>query len=201
MGDSSPTGSSKGSQELFWLSLGPLESRWKEAVATVSRPTLKAFPTKPEERAANIYWPALPVSSHKGTNESPIQPGQKPIKTPSPTVTQASCKVNQKTPEDYKIYRVGRYGTYFQGNVILPISEVANVLESLSVSLVVFDIKNRRFVGLKKDSSEELLRTAGIQGQYFCRRSFAMWDLLLPTKEQTTKLAETYISKRFNRNT
>ena len=86
---------------------------------------------------------------------------------------------------------------YFLGNVILPIPEVANVLESHIVSLVVFDIKNRRFAKLKKHSFGELLLTADIPGQYFCRRSFATWDVLLPTKEQAAKLAETCISTKF----
>ena len=66
------------------------------------------------------------------------------------------------------------------------------------VSLVVVDIKNRRLAGLKKDTFEELLCTAGIPGQYICRRSFAK-DVLLPTKEQAAKLAETCISTKFSR--
>ena len=96
---------------------------------------------------------------------------------------------------DYKRDRVGKYAPYFQGNVILPIPEVANILEPQIVSVVI-DIKNRRLAGLKKDTFDELLCTAGIPGQYFCS-SFATWNVLLTTKEQTAKLAETCISTKF----
>ena len=141
------------SQELFELSPGPLESRRKEVDSTASRPTLKVFPIKAEERAANTEWLTFPVSLPKRINEtapsaSPIQPGQRPIETPSPTVTTPSWKVNQKTPEYYERERVCKYAPYFQSNVILPIPEVANVLEPRIFSLVVFNIKNRRFAGL-----------------------------------------------------
>ena len=106
MEELSPMDSSKGSQELFGLSPKPLESRQKEADATASRPTLKAFTTEPEERAANTEWPALPFTSPKGTKETahstiPFQPGQRSTETPSPTVTPASWKANQKTPGGY----------------------------------------------------------------------------------------------------
>ena len=43
------------------------------------------------------------------------------------------------------------------------------------------------------------MRTAGIPAQYFCRHSFATWDVLLPTKEQTAKLAESCVNTKFFR--
>ena len=43
-----------------------------------------------------------------------------------------------------------------------------------------------------------LLRAAGIQAKYFCRRSFATWDVLLPSEELAVKLASnTITSKHF----
>ena len=142
--------------------------------------------------------PSLFAQSNQWNCFRPIQPGQRPIETPSLTITPTSWKVIQKTPEDYERDRVGKYGLYFQGNVILPIPKVANVLKPWIVSLVVVDIKNRRFAGLKKDTFEELLRTPCIPGQYFCR-SFATWDVLLPTKEQAANLIEICISTKFFR--
>ena len=146
MKGSSPVGSPKGSEELFRLSLGLLESRKKEEDATASRSTLKAFPTKREERAVNTEWPALSVSSPKGTNETAlssnqIQLGQKPREISSAAIRPDSWKVYRKTPEDYERNRIGKYAPYFQGNVILLIPEVANVLQPLIALPVVFDIK------------------------------------------------------------
>ena len=53
-------------------------------------------------------------------------------------------------------------------------------------------------VGLSKDTFEELLRKAGIPCQYFCRKSFATWDVLLPSEEQAAKAAANdVITKHF----
>ena len=45
---------------------------------------------------------------------------------------------------------------------------------------------------------EELLRKAGIPCQYFCRKTFATWDVLLPTEEQAAKAAaNNIVTKHF----
>ena len=63
-----------------------------------------------------------------------------------------------------KRYRVDKNTPYFQGNVILPILEVTQVLKRRIVSLVVVDTWTRRLAGLTKDMFEKLLLTAGILG-------------------------------------
>ena len=60
-------------------------------------------------------------------------------------------------------------------------------MEPRILSLVISDLKTKRLVGLKKETFEEVLRKLGIPCQYFCRRSFATWDILLPTEEQAAK--------------
>ena len=53
-------------------------------------------------------------------------------------------------------------------------------------------------MGLNKDIFEELLRKAGIPCQYFCRKSFVTWDVLLPSEEQAAKTAGSdIITKNF----
>ena len=54
-------------------------------------------------------------------------------------------------------------------------------------------------MGLKKETFEELLRKANIPCQYFCRKSFATWDVLLPTEEQAAKLAANNITTKYFR--
>ena len=51
-------------------------------------------------------------------------------------------------------------------------------------------------MGLTKDIFDELQQTAGIPVQYFCRGSFATWDVLLPTKK-AAKLAVSCITTKF----
>ena len=92
---------------------------------------------------------------------------------------------------------MSKYPTYFQSNVILPIPEISEARDPCIISLVVVDIKTRRFAGIKKDNFEVLMRTAGSPGQYFYRRSFAAWDVLLPSKEQAAKLAKSCINTKF----
>ena len=81
----------------------------------------------------------------------------------------------------------------------MPIQEIIERLEPRTLSLVVTDLKTRRLVGLKKEGFEDLLRKAGVPCQYFCRRSFATWEVLLPTKEQAEKTASTTITTKFFR--
>ena len=93
---------------------------------------------------------------------------------------------------------MGRFAKYFKGNEILPIPEIAEKITPRFLSLVVSDLKTKRLVGLNKDSFEELLRKSGIPCQYFCRKSFATWDVLLPTEQQAAKTAEKdIITKHF----
>ena len=147
-------------------------------------------------------WPSLPVPSTQKSNEtastsSPISLGQKPSEnSPSSSTTPASWKIQQKGPKDYGRDRVGKYTEYFQGNVILPIPKISKALEPRILSLVVTDLKIRRLTGLKKDTFEELVLTAGIPCQYFCKRSFATWDVL-PTEEQAAKIAESNTMTKF----
>ena len=157
----------------------------------------EALPKQSEEQGQSgvsligSNWPSLPTDPG-----SPIQPGQ----IPKAVSQQASpWKIKQRAPEEYEKDRVGRYAEYFKGNEILPISEILQRLEPRIVSLVVSDIKTRRLVGLKKESFEDLLRKAGVPCQYFCRRSFATWDVLLPSAEQAEKVASSNIMTKFFR--
>ena len=78
----------------------------------------------------------------------------------------------------------------------MPIPEIAKNVEPRIVSLVVTDLKTKSVTGLKKEAFEGLLRTADIPCQYFCRRSFATWDILLPTVEQAARTATTNITTK-----
>ena len=74
-----------------------------------------------------------------------------------------------KDPEDYVRDRAEKYVQYFQGNRIMSILEVSKALEPRTQFFVIVD---------------------GIPCQYYNRRSYVKWDILLPTKEQATKLNE-----------
>ena len=101
-----------------------------------------------------------------------------------------STQANKET-QDYKKDRAEKYAQYFKGNQILPIPELVEAVQPKTLSLIVTDIKTRKLAGLKKekDKFEELLKVAGIPARYFCRHSFATWDIQLPSQELATKLA------------
>ena len=131
-------------------------------------------------------WSSLPSTSAENTTPaSTIPPAQK---VPSIPVSWSTQK-NKKLPQDYEKDRVEKYAQYFKGNRILPIPELVEAVQPKTLSLIVADIKTRRLAGLKKDKFEEVLKAAGIPARYFCRRSFATWDILLPSQELATKLA------------
>ena len=146
-----------------------------------------------QESLIGANWPSLPVPADSqrtfldATQDTPIQPAQK---SPTP------WKGQQRGPADYERDRVEKYAKYFKGNEILPIPELEKKLTHRILSLVVSDLKTKRLVGLKKETFEELLRKAGIPCQYFCRKSFATWDVLLPTEDQAAKLAANNIMTR-----
>ena len=158
-------------------------------------PENEALPKQSEESHVTSLigskWPSLPSESG-----SPIPPGQK---TNPENPSSSPWKIQQKNPEDYEKDRVGKYAEYLKDNEILPIPELLEKLEPRIVSLVVTDLKTRRLVGLKKEGFEDLLRKAGVPCQYFCRRSFATWDVLLHSSNQAAKVASSNIITKFFR--
>ena len=107
-------------------------------------------------------------------------------------------KISPKTcPKDYKKIRE-EYKKYFEGNRILPIPELVKEVKPKTISFVITDLKTRRLAGIRKETFEDLLKAAGIEAKYYCRRSFATWDVLLPSQDLAAKLAgESINSKHF----
>ena len=119
---------------------------------------------------------------------SSIQPAQKPPATPVSRSSQLQKR--KKSPKDYENDRVTKYAEYFKNN---------ERRLSLRLSFIGTDLRTRRLAGLKKEVFEELLKTAGIPGKYFFRRSFATWDVLLPTEDIAKKLATSNITTKYYR--
>ena len=134
-------------------------------------------PEKPE-------WLSLPGASSE-TTDSTIPPAQKVSSMPVSWSTQTK----KQTPKDYKKDRAEKYAQYFKGNRILPIPELVEAVQPKTLSLIISVIKTKRLAGVKKEKFEEILKAAGIPARYFCRRSFATWDILLLSQELATKLA------------
>ena len=105
----------------------------------------------------------------------------------------------KKTAEDYPKDRVNKYAPYFEKDRILPIPELVDAVEPKTRSFVISNFRTRRLAGLKKETFEELLKTAGVPSRYFCRRSFATWDFLLSSEDLAKKLAGDTITTKFSR--
>ena len=105
----------------------------------------------------------------------------------------------QKTcPKDYKKVRE-KYEKYFERNRILSIPKLVNEVKPKTISFVITDLKTRRLAGIKKETFEDLLKAAGIPAKYYCRRSFATWDVLLPSQDLAAKLAGDSITTKYFR--
>ena len=159
-------------------------------VATPSSPSLTDIfdglspPSKPENK-----WPTLSPAS------STIPPAQKVPSLPaswSDKITQNACNM------DFEKLRE-KYVKYFDGNRIFPIPELVEQVKPKTISFVITDLKTRRLAGIKKETFEELLKGAGIPAKYYCRRSFATWDVLLSSQELVAKLAGESINSKFFR--
>ena len=61
---------------------------------------------------------------------------------------------------------------------------------SRRLPLVISDLQTKRLAGLTRERFEEILKVTGTPCRYFCRRSFATWNKLLPSKEAIQKLAQ-----------
>ena len=101
----------------------------------------------------------------------------------------------KKSPENDARDRA-KYAQYFQGNRILPILELIKKVENKTLSVIITDIKTMRLAAIRKETFEELLRAVGIPAKYFCRRSFATWDVLLPSEELAVNLARNNITSK-----
>ena len=143
-----------------------------------------------EVLSQKLECPALSTSSTPAEKTlsmaSTIQTGQR---TTEQTITPAPWSPKRKTAEDYANDRVGKYAQYFEKGRILPIPELVEAVEPKTLSFVISDLRTRRLAGLKKETFEELLKIAGIPCRYFFRQSFATWDVLLLSEDQTKKQA------------
>ena len=130
--------------------------------------------SKPEEG-----WPSL--SGAAGS----IQPSRSAPPVPSRRPAQIMKEVS---PQNH-VGNGEKYAQCFQGGRVLSISELVQEVQPKVASFVVTDLKTRRLVGLGVETFEELLKAAGIPAKYYCRRSFATCDVLLPSEELSVGLA------------
>ena len=138
-------------------------------------------PSKPENK-----WPTLSPAST-------IPPAQK---VPSLPVSWTKKNSQKTCPKDYKEIRE-KYEKYFEGNRILPIPELVNEGKPKTISFVITDLKTRRLAGIRKETFKDLLKAAGILAKYYCRCSFATWDVLLPPQDLAAKLAGESINSKY----
>ena len=155
-----------------------------DGLSPLSKPNEEKWPSLPSSLPSSSPVSSLPASS--------IPPAQKMPETP------ISWSVQKKSPEDYSKQRA-KYAKFFVGNRILPIPELVEMVQPKIISFIITDLKTRRLAGIKKETFEELLKTAGIPARYFCRRSFATWDVLLPTEDLAKKLVGSNISSKYYR--
>ena len=119
------------------------------------------------------FWPSL--SSQPQNHLQRQSPGHR--------------KFKKKTLSDYKKDKIEKYVKYFKENKILPIPELVEVVDPKTLYQESRRIKKKKF--------EELLKTASISGRYFCQRSFATWDVLLPSEDLAKMLARNNITTKF----
>ena len=124
-----------------------------------------------EAPSQKLEWLALSPAEKTLSTASTIQPSQRTTEQPVKPTPQSQ---KRKTAEDYAKDRVGKYTQYFEKDRILPIPELVEAVEPKTLSFIISDLRTRKLAGLKKETFEELLKTAGVPCRYFCRQSFTM---------------------------
>ena len=153
------------------------------------------IPSTPLPTTQDIFIDIEPSSKPEDLSlSSTIPPGQT---TPTNAVSWSSqIQKQKKKTEDYENDIKNKYAKYFKDGEILLMPELVQAVEPKTISFVITDIKTRRLANVNKEKIEETLKSAGIPGKYICRRSFATWDVLLPTEELAKKLATNNINTK-----
>ena len=113
-------------------------------------------PSLPSSLPSSSPVSSLPASS--------IPPAQKMPETP------ISWSVQKKSPEDYSKQRA-KYAKFFVGKPYF--AHIRGWLRWSSrkiISFIITDLKTRRLAGIKKETFEELLKTAGIPAKVFLQK-------------------------------
>ena len=136
------------------------------------------------------------IGHHYWFCTSPWSPRSRPIPfhrdKDHQLATPVSWSVKKKSPEQYKKDRAGQYASYFQGNTIVPISELMTAVEPKF--FIVTNLRTRRLEEFfLKDTFEELPKPTGILCRYYCLQSIPTKDILLLSEELALKLAGTRI--------
>lgn len=77
---------------------------------------------------------------------------------------------------------------FIKGNKLLTILEAIDVIKTRNLSLLTTDIGTWRFIGVNRETMEEVLKNLKIGPKILARRSNALWDILLATEEKAKML-------------
>lgn len=58
------------------------------------------------------------------------------------------------------------------------------------ISPLSTDVKSRKLIGVRKETMEKALNSLSIKPKVLAKRSNAIWDILLATKQEAKQLAE-----------
>ena len=95
--------------------------------------------------------------------------------------------MNKKLASDYERDRVEKYATYFKDREILLMPKLVEAVEPKTLSFVVTDLRTKRFVGLKKETFEDILKSANIQVSIFAAGALLPGIFLLLSEEAAKK--------------
>ena len=128
--------------------------------------------------------------------ESQFPPaGQRPETQRSPGTgglpTAWKSPTTHKDTKDYLKLLETKYQKFINGNELLAVPDVLEDMEPRTLSFVTFEAGSKKLVGITKENFEEALIAHKVPARYYYRRSFATWDVLLPSKEVAEKLCRT----------
>lgn len=141
-------------------------------------------------------WPTLtknpaPSSTPAATKFQPRTEG-----TPVKASTSAWGPQEQLSPQEYRKLFDSTFRELTDGNTIKPLPGALEELQHRVLSLITSDTRSKSLTGFAKEIMAKLLQDLNIPAHYMCRRSYAMWELLLSTKEDAEKLAKAKLNRK-----
>lgn len=76
-----------------------------------------------------------------------------------------------------------KYQNYISGNELLTIPSALEAISKMTISLLASDVNTRKLMGVSREGMGEVLMGLNIVVKVLARRTNAMWDIFLTSKE------------------
>ena len=138
----------------------------------------------------NNEWPLLIPKNNEGPSMTKSWAVTAATKDPATPTAAAWRPTNERqNPEKHRKAREETFKDLINGNELLPRLDFCQKISPRVLSLVSTNSSTKRLIGLKREELIDVLIASNFPAKYVYQRSFATWDVLLPTEEEAVRRA------------